>query len=280
MHEIRYGKLSAMLLDFVDHGDGFLFLRLVGPEPVVNAIWAKLSARNPRGKKWSSPVQIPIPGRGYPEYVASQKQVRYRTLRTRLHNGMVDLAMIHPCLTVSEDSEAGFFLLTYASDVPESFFARLNRCLSIPLKEEWAGWLWDNGQQPQSWLAVESQEETENGETVERQHLVQTSQTPIERYQSYGQVACYRIRTGGDYKTAWLQIIRQQLKLGIPLWATQGGAGQRYEEALWSVYAEHANRWVLDYGDEQVLSAPSLDFLLAKARQELGRYFILPEQGR
>jgi hypothetical protein len=32
--------MSAMLLDFVDDSEGFLFFRMCGPETVVNAIWA------------------------------------------------------------------------------------------------------------------------------------------------------------------------------------------------------------------------------------------------
>lgn len=168
LHTITFGALSAILLDFVDHGDGFLYLRLAGAEPTVNAIWAKLSAKDGRGKKWNSPVQIQIPGQSYPKWVAAQKGTTYRTLRTRLPSGLIDLALLHPALTVAEDSERGFYLLTYEDGAPSGFFERLNRTLSIPLDPAWADWLWDKGQQPQSRFTLRTQTEYERPAGGER----------------------------------------------------------------------------------------------------------------
>lgn len=275
MLTIQFNELSAILLDYVDGGysdGGFLYLRIVGDEPTVNAIWSRLSAREYREKKYESQVQVAIPGRT--EYVAAQKAV-YKTLRSRLPTGLVDLAMIHPYLTVSEDGEAGFFLLTYESGMPDGFFARLNRCLSIPLKEEWAAWLWAKGQKPQTWWAIETKEEYENGQPVERQHLVQTSQTPISKYESRGRVACYRVQTTGASKAAWLQIIRAQLGLAISLGPVQMGSVQGYEATGWSIFPREADHWILGCGDEEILTATSLEFLLARARDELGRHFVI-----
>jgi len=75
----------------------------VGDEPTVNAIWARLSSRETRGKVWSGGVQIQIPGQNYPEYAALMKGVTYKTIRSRLPSGMIDLALLHPRLTVAED---------------------------------------------------------------------------------------------------------------------------------------------------------------------------------
>ena len=278
MLTIQFSELSAILLDYVDSGysdGGFLYLRIVGDEPTVNAIWSRLSAKEYREKKYSSEVRVAVAGRQYPEYVAAQKAV-YKTLRSRLASGLVDLAMIHPCLTISEDNEAGFFLLTYEADVPDSFFVRLNRCLSIPLKADWAGWLWTEGQQPHSWFAIETKEEYEDGQPVERPHLVQTSQTPISKYESRGRVACYRVHTKGQAKAAWLHIIREQLGLGIRLRSIQEGRDQRYKNAIWSVSADSSGQWILSGSDETILVAPTLEFLLAQARDQLGRHFIIP----
>ena len=55
LHQITFGLLSALLLDFVDHRDGFLYLRMVGPEVTVNAIWATLSAREGPGEEMDQP---------------------------------------------------------------------------------------------------------------------------------------------------------------------------------------------------------------------------------
>jgi hypothetical protein len=276
LYTIQFDTLSAMLLDFVDGpGEGFLYLRIAGAEPTVNAIWARLMAKETRGKKWGSSIQIPIPGRSYPEYVAADKAV-YKTLRSRLPSGLVDLALIHPCLTVSDDTEQGFFLLTYEAGPPVSFFPRLNKTLSIPLQPEWAEWLWVEGQKLQAWMTVETYEEQQGGQAVEGQRLVQTSQTPIHRYDSRGRSGCYRIGTGGLYKAAWLQIIREQLGLGIRLLPTQTGARERYEDTVWSVSADASGRWILNSNDEDILVAPTLEFLLAQARDQLGRHFIIP----
>jgi hypothetical protein len=224
---IHFQKLSAILVDLVDSSyteGGFLYLRMVGEEPTINAIWSRLSAREYREKKYQTEVTVEIPGQAYPDRVAAQKVV-YKTLRARLPSGLVDLAMLHPRLTVSEDNEQGFFLLTYETGTPTGFFARLNRCLSIPLKEEWADWLWREGQQQHTWLTIEGKEVRSGGQTSEQEQLVQTAQTPIYRYEGQGRVACYRVRTQGLHKEAWLKIIREQLDLGIPLYPAQIGSG-------------------------------------------------------
>ena len=277
MLTIQFHDLSAILLDWVDgsYGDGgFWYLRMVGEEPTVNAIWSRLSAKEYREKRYESGVKVVVPGRQYPDTIAAQKGV-YKTLRARLPNGLIDLTMIHPRLTVSEDNEQGFFLLTYEGGTPDGFFARLNRCLSIPLKEAWTDWLWVEGQKQQSRLTIETKNDRQEGQNIETEQLVQTQQTPIHPYQSQGQVTCYRVRTAGLYKEAWLHIIREQLGLGIPLYPAHIGPVQGYEEALWSIHPRSTERWILEYGDEERLSAPSLEFLLAKARQELGRHFLI-----
>ena len=78
---IEFGKLKAMMIDYVNQGsDGCYFLRMVGDEPTVNAIWARLSSREARGKPWSSGIEITLPGRNYPEYVALMKGITYKTI--------------------------------------------------------------------------------------------------------------------------------------------------------------------------------------------------------
>ena len=274
---IQFNELSAMLLDFVDSGDGFLYLRMVGAETAVGAIWARLSARESRGKKWGSAVSIPVAGRSYPEYVAGQKHINYRTLRSRLPSGMVDLALIHPVLTVAEDNEWGFYLLSYEAGMPPGFFDRLNKSLSIPLKPAWAEWLWELGQQSQAFLTTETRKVREDGEYVDQEVLTETTQLPIQRLQSLGQIQAYSIRCEGRYRETWLQIIRQQLKLGIRLQkASANGVGDGYRNGIWSINTTSEN-WVLQQGDEVVLQAPSLNHLLTTARETLGVHFVIEE---
>lgn len=285
LHTITFGALSAILLDFVDHGDGFLYLRMAGAEPTVNAIWAKLSAKEGRGKKWNSPVQIPLPGQSYPKGVAAQKGTTYRTLRTRLPSGLIDLALLHPILTVAEDSERGFYLLTYEDGVPSGFFERLNRTLSIPLDPAWADWLWDQGQHPQSRFTLRTQTIYENGQPVEQEQLLETTDTPITRLDSLGHVDCYRVRCNEGYTQAWLQIIRDQLGLGIRLKAAPHPAGREpsYQNGPWCIQtfaAPEGSGWQLTYEGERLAQAPSLNHLVTQAREHLGLHFIIEQEER
>jgi hypothetical protein len=278
IHTIKFNELAAMLLDFVDSSDGFLYLRMVGAETAVGAIWAKLSARESRGKKWGSAVSIPVAGRSYPEYVAGQKHVTYRTLRSRLPSGMVDLALIHPLLTVAEDNERGFYLLSYEAGMPSGFFDRLNKSLSIPLKPEWASWLWELAQQAQSFLTTETRQVREDGEYVDQEVLTETTQLPIKRLKSLGQVQAYSVLCEGQYRDAWLQLIRHQLGLGIRLQKVSSGrGGGRYHNGIWSVNPTGEN-WVLLQGDEPELYAPSFNHLLTAARETLGVHFVIEEE--
>lgn len=278
IHTLQFNLLSALALDFVDHNDGFLYLRMAGPEATVNAIWAHLSARETRGQKWGGAVQIPITGRSHPEYVAAQKRVTYRTLRSRLPSGMVDLAMVHPVLTVAEDTERGFYLLTYEDDLPSGFFERLNKTLAIPLKPEWASWLWEQGQQPQSRLTLNTRKGREGGQEVEKTELVETTETPITRLSSLGAVTCYRVQCGERYKDAWLQIIRAQLDLSIRLKTVPDpGGGQRYLNGRWTA-SSTPEGWALHQDNDLVIQAPSINHLLTEARETLGLHFIIVEK--
>lgn len=274
IHTIKFNELSAMCFDFVDHGDGFLYLRLVGAETEVNAIWAKLMGREGRGQKWSSAVQIPIPERSYPDYVAAAKGVTYRTLRSRLPSGMVDLALIHPRLTVAEDTPQGFYLLTYETGVPDSFFARLNKSLSIPLQPNWAPWLWERGQQSHSRLTRVSREVREGNQFVEKTELTETTEVPITRLNNLGTVACYRVQCAGRYRAAWLQLIREQLALGIRL---KPDGKQRYVAGDWLIHSQ-AEQWLLFQNEERLLASSSLNFLLVEAQENLGLHFIVTEE--
>jgi len=281
LYRITFNKLSGLLVDFVDSSDGFLYLRMVGAEPTVNAIWATLSAKEGRGKKWTSPVQIPIPGRSYPERVAAQKSVTYRTLRSRLPSGMIDLALGHPVLTVAEDTKRGFFLLSYEPGMPAGFFKRLNASLSIPLKPNWASWLWDKGQQPLSRLTIQRQPVFEAGQRLEKVQVVETTDTPISRMQSLGQVACYSVHCDSGYKEAWLQLIRQQLDLAIRLQPIpHPSGGHSYRNGHWSVdqiVLPESRGWQLTCEGESLAQAPSLNHLLTEARESLGLHFIIEE---
>lgn len=272
MYTIEFKKLSTILLDFIDHNDGFLYLRMVGIEATVNAIWAKLSAKDGRGQKWQSPVSIPNSGNNYSTSVVAQKGVKYRTLRTRLPNGMIDIAMVHPDLTVSEDNSKGFYLLSYDDGVPPGFYNRLNRCLQIPIQPEWTEWLWKYGLQTQSFLKLEPYTQWEAGQRVEKKRVVEATRMPILKRDSLGTVFCYIVQCDEDYQIAWLQIIRNQLNLSVKLKLVSDGI---HTNGDWSV-EEKLAKWKLMRGDEVLLSdIATLNYLMTQARDEFGVSFEL-----
>lgn len=262
-YEITFATLSAMAVDLVDADDGFLFLRIVGEEPTINAIWARLMAKSHREKKYSSGVQIPTGTKSY--RIAAQKAA-YKTLRSRLPSGLVDLAIIHPRLTLSEDNHRGFYLVTYDQQIPSSWFARLNRSLAVPLKPEWSEWLWQLGQLPQTFTTRILKPVYQGGQRVERPVYDSVTVTPIEKIESLGSVNSYRIRCAGLYQEAWLGIIRQHLDVATKL-DQQGEQG--YGNGTWWVDPIR-DQWQLRHRSEVKLTATTLDQLCIDARLDLG----------
>ena len=114
----------------------------------------------------------------------------------------------------------------------------------------------------------------EDGQYVDKETLTETTQLPIERLRSLGRVRCYWVKCDCRYRAAWLQIIRQQLKLGIRL----KQVGQRYVNDQW-VASPVTDGWALRHDEEIVVQAPSLNHLLTKARESLGVHFTVEEAG-
>jgi len=267
MNRLTFEELSVIALDFVDHQDGFLYLRIVGPETVVNACWARLMSRATRGNKFSSGIEIEMPGRSYPMYVAAQKHVNYRTVRSRLSSGMIDLALIHPILTVSEDRPSGFYILTYDDARPAGFFDRLNQNLAIPLKPEWSTWLWREGLKRWDQKIIKTRTEYEGNKKVEKERIADSACTPILRLDTLGSVGCYKVICEGEYYNAWLGIVREQLGLNIKL---------SYSDRAYT----DGTHFVRKYNDNWVFEdfvQSNLDDILVMARHKLGLNLIVKE---
>ena len=259
---------QIIVLDLVNQYGGFLFFRIVGPEVAINATFAKMVAKKPKT------VIVKQPGETYGTHVSPERYIRYKSFRSKLPNGMVDLAMIHPVLTVTEDSPEGFYILTYDDGVPSGFFERLNKTLSIPLKPEWESWLWEKGQEQVKWTGIQDDRVWEDGRYVNKPESQAFSDTPIVSVSSeIGDISCYKVDTGGKSKEAWLTIVRQELALGIRLTPMAGD----YLNGVWSVSVS-GGEWVLRHRNEgELLRANKLDFLLAQARTEKGLNLILEE---
>ncbi len=205
---------DLIALDFVNGGKGLLYLRYVGPETLVNAAWAFLVSDKARENSWSSKVEIESPER---KGCALSKGVRYKSIKAQLPSQYLDMCLIHPNLTVAQDSsDEGFYLLTYEDGIPSGFYERLNRTLAIPLKPEWINWLWTDGQEQQSfvWRAIRSV--WEDGGYVKKEFDEDDSATPIVLMSSLGSVKCYQVHTATKYKHAWHAAIKNRLNGVIP----------------------------------------------------------------
>jgi hypothetical protein len=257
---------------------------MVGTETVVNAISAELVSKGRRGKRWESNVSlhIPRPGGQHVESVVGQKGANYRILRTRLSNGIVDVAIVHSLMTVVEDTEQSFYLLSYEGGIPAGFFHRLNRVLSLPLKPEWEPWLWEQGQKAREIQFLEPRTGWESGGyEVKKLKLMRLSLTPITRLNGLGSVTGYIVYCSGRYKEAWLDIIRKQLQLGVVL--KKAGPSEQehcpYLNGKWAARPTEEG-WTLYQEDRAMLTAPSLEWLLLQARTEINTFFILDEGGQ
>lgn len=190
-------------VDFPGYGQdgGVLYLGIVGVENIVNAMVAHLLADDNRGTNYGS--EIRISGAEYPKPLYLRRYVKYHLVRSRLSEAHISVALIHPEATVESDSvDEGFYIInhdTERTEIPADFFPRLNRTLQIPLRAEWADFLFEEGQKPQGMGGYAS------------------DVIPITPMESSGPVLCYRVRTGRNYAAAWLKIIRDKLGLWVDM---------------------------------------------------------------
>lgn len=263
--------VQAILIGLVNNSDSdLLYLRMVGHEVAVNAIWAKLVAYDSRGKAWGSRVRVPTPENKHSESsgVACAKHVSYRTVQNRLPSGQVDLALLHPALTVSEDSTESFYCLTHGPEIPFGFFDRLNRQLQIAILPEWEAWLWEQGQKPCSFETEGTKRywDDKTRKYTDKPIVKPVTVTPIDRLKSHGTVQCYRVYCGGLYEIAWWQIIRKQLGIGIQL---EKMSESYYQNGIWQINRSK-NDWLLFKEEKHLMTERSLDWLLVKARDMFG----------
>jgi hypothetical protein len=275
---VRFQELSAIALDFIDDNNGFLYFRMAGLETVVNAISAQLLAKDKREKRWDNGVAFYTSGAAPALSVAGQKAVNYRVLRTRLPGGAIDMAIVHPHLTLVEDTSERFYLLSYEAGIPANFFGRLNRVLSIPLKQEWTPWLWNEGRRLQSWPDLEPAPLWGGRRSETLLQVTWLDATPIDIVHNQGLATCYLVRCSGRYKDAWLHLIRQQLNLGVVLNKVVSPYGEtHYLNGKWSALPSQ-DGWTLYRESHPVTQAPSLDHLVIQAERDTGTYFIVQER--
>jgi len=266
---IKFSGFSAILLGLLQPDqDGFLYLRMMGNDVAVEAIRARLANRSYRGSKYKTEVLYVQPEQNrktaamnyYQNGICAYKSASYRTIRTRLDNNNIDVAVVHPSLTVAADNRDGFVLISHGEDEPPTgFWPRLNASLPVPIKQEWAATLWRDGQ-----AAMDSWYLDDDGEP-RRQHV-----KPISLLATRGLLSAWRVHTGPDYEQAWLNIIRRYEGLSELLY--RDGSGHIYRGNRWRVEGERPDRWLLYRPgcDEPLLADTSMRNLLSKASLELG----------
>jgi hypothetical protein len=106
---------------------------MVGHKQSVRANWAALVAKK---VCWISGQRI---------YLDGMKE--HVMVKSSLPCGWVDHILIHKQASIREmNPEEPFFLLDDGNQaIPTLFYPMLNKCLAIPVLEEWAGYLWANG---------------------------------------------------------------------------------------------------------------------------------------
>jgi hypothetical protein len=121
----------AVVLD--DDNDNIVYLEMVGHKQSVRANWAALV-----GKKvcWIGGQRV---------YLDGMKE--HVMVKSSLPCGWVDHILIHKQASIREmNPEEPFFLLDDGNQaIPPLFYPMLNKCLAVPVLEEWAGYLWENG---------------------------------------------------------------------------------------------------------------------------------------
>ncbi|MCA9922859.1 MAG: hypothetical protein KC421_10825 [Anaerolineales bacterium] len=113
--------------------DNIVYLQMVGHKQSVRANWAALVAKKVR---WIGGQRV---------YLDGMKE--HVLVKSSLPCGWVDHILIHKQASIREmNPEEPFFLLDDGNQaIPPLFYPMLNKCLAVPVLEDWAGYLWENG---------------------------------------------------------------------------------------------------------------------------------------
>jgi hypothetical protein len=212
MLKLKFEDSEVLALDYVDGGDGFLFLRLLGEEVLAQAVFAHLMNKDNR-KRWGSGVTYRPAGQTYDHYVHAAEKVAYQKTATKLPNGLVDLVVFQSGLTTANDGPHGFFSVVTQPGIPSNFFRRLNSCCDVPMKEEWAGELWRYGLEEHQFKVWEQKAVgyglSRKLEWKEQPKVV----TPISEKENLagGDVRLRRVGTGGNDRWAWYKVVLEIL---------------------------------------------------------------------
>jgi len=117
--------------------DEIVYLEVVGAKQAVRANWAALVGGGSR-VHWFGRQRIELDG-----------MKNHRLVQAALPCGWSDYILIHKQASLQAmNPEEPFYLLDDGSrQIPALFYAMLNKCLAIPVLEEWAEYLWTKGRE-------------------------------------------------------------------------------------------------------------------------------------
>ncbi|MCP4423506.1 MAG: hypothetical protein GY803_03345, partial [Chloroflexi bacterium] len=113
--------------------DNIIYLQMIGHKQSVRANWAALVAKK---VCWIGGQRVYLDG-----------MKAHVMVKSSLPCGWVDHILIHKQASIREmNPEESFFLLDDGNQaIPPLFYPMLNKCLAVPVLEEWARYLWENG---------------------------------------------------------------------------------------------------------------------------------------
>ena len=150
------------------------FFQLVGPLTAIEAMYAHLTSTGVRRNGWT--------GYGF----RIQPGVQYQRRSRQMTNQMTEMIIFHPAL-LANWAEGNFIIVTDVEGMPDAFFSRLSLNLTLPILDEWADALWQEGQHVDSGLP------------------------PITQVNTVGGVYAWKIMTKDKYLPIWHTIIKNIL---------------------------------------------------------------------
>jgi len=195
---IKFNDVTAVALAMSANWDGFWLLRLAGTETSVNAITARLVAREHREKKYETDVSI-AQSEGDKPIAALKGQ--FKILKSKLNGVYLDAILCHTDMMAMSDNRDGFRIASFSPGRPRGFFSRLDNSLTISLKREWEDELWNYGLE--TWKKPNSKWYSDAKVPI----------ALIDDSDSFG-VNHYHVHTTTEYADAWKNIIRKII--GVP----------------------------------------------------------------
>ena len=219
------GNKSFLLGTATRNQNEVIALEVYGPEATVMALAHHLVKYELRGKPFETDVVIRHQAGGELSVThIALAPGKFRFRGKLITNGKARWSQTIMFLDALRPSSSDDFFFLKDEDQPAWFFKRLSNVCPIPLRPEWAGWLWARGNQH-----VRVKYVNPGGISTDKKaqppFLAEETVTPISKLGGEG-LDVYRIRTKGvldEYKLAWLEIIWAELGLSEKMYAVSTG---------------------------------------------------------